>query len=407
MKFPKFLRIAVNQIGGMCELGVDANGKLKFESGTERGFIQFLSEMFRFSYELVQPPDMSWGSPRSDGNWTGLIGMVQRGEADMAMCSVIITEEREKVVSFSREYDIQHMIFATRRPKNLPRIQSIILPFSFQIWLGVLCLLIIMPVLWKYLLKVKTDLGNYYMYALASLLKLSIDIKCGRSCGEYILLGTWFWIVAVISAGYGSVFLSFLTLPMKEDVIRDIPRLAKAVAKGSHKCYAFQGTSPVNSLVISSVEQMRELGASIRRNHWIIEPSVEAVKNLLEEKNVAVIGTSAFFLSQFPNELTLSKDFFFQARIGIALSKKFCCKKILDRKLLQMQQAGFYQEWSKRSRYSSFVKSNTSDSLTMESVQPIHVEELFGAIRLLAVGYTVACFVLATEIISSKFKYKL
>ncbi|KAF8763586.1 Glutamate receptor ionotropic like protein [Argiope bruennichi] len=241
MKFPKFLRIAVNELGAICELGVDSNGKVKLIGGAEREFLKALTEVFNFRYELVQPPDTNWGNPLPGGNWTGMVGMIQRGEADMALCSMVITQYREEIVTFTREYDIQHMVFATKNPENLPRLRSIILPFSPQMWFGVLCLLIIIPIVWKRLLELQEDIGKFYMYVLASLLKLSVVIKCRGKWGHYMLLGSWFWGVAVISAGYSAVLLSFVTLPVKEDVIRDIPRLANAVAKGTHKCYAFKG----------------------------------------------------------------------------------------------------------------------------------------------------------------------
>ena len=36
-----------------------------------------------FTYTLRKPPDGAWGSKRSDGSWTGMIGELHRKNADM------------------------------------------------------------------------------------------------------------------------------------------------------------------------------------------------------------------------------------------------------------------------------------------------------------------------------------
>lgn len=42
-------------------------------------------------YQLVVPPDRAWGGPQPDGTITGLIGMVARHEANLAICEITIT----------------------------------------------------------------------------------------------------------------------------------------------------------------------------------------------------------------------------------------------------------------------------------------------------------------------------
>ena len=36
-----------------------------------------------FTYDLTQPPDGQWGAIQPDGSWSGLVGMLMRGEIDI------------------------------------------------------------------------------------------------------------------------------------------------------------------------------------------------------------------------------------------------------------------------------------------------------------------------------------
>ena len=43
-----------------------------------------------FTYDLTQPPDGQWGAIQPDGSWSGLVGMLMRGEIDIGNRSFLI-----------------------------------------------------------------------------------------------------------------------------------------------------------------------------------------------------------------------------------------------------------------------------------------------------------------------------
>ena len=43
-----------------------------------------------FTYDLTQPPDGQWGAIQPDGSWSGLVGMLMRGEIDIGSRSFFI-----------------------------------------------------------------------------------------------------------------------------------------------------------------------------------------------------------------------------------------------------------------------------------------------------------------------------
>ena len=73
--------------------------------GTVEGFqvdlVNILAERLNFTVEYVLTPDGSIGVRNSNGSWNGMIGMIQRGEADFALPLLTRTLAREEVVDFS------------------------------------------------------------------------------------------------------------------------------------------------------------------------------------------------------------------------------------------------------------------------------------------------------------------
>ena len=52
-------------------------------------------------YWMIVAPDLTFGSLQKDGNWSGMIGMVDRGEVDMAVAPIYMTPARKEVVDFT------------------------------------------------------------------------------------------------------------------------------------------------------------------------------------------------------------------------------------------------------------------------------------------------------------------
>ena len=56
-----------------------------------------------FSYTMVASPDDFYGVHHSDGNWSGLVGMIYNDQADICINDMTITTERSKVGLGSKE----------------------------------------------------------------------------------------------------------------------------------------------------------------------------------------------------------------------------------------------------------------------------------------------------------------
>ncbi|XP_063600731.1 probable glutamate receptor [Penaeus indicus] len=70
-----------------------------------------------FGYTCYEVPDNQWGSV-VDGKWTGMVGEVASGKADIAIASLTISQQRSSVVDFLISVAVSGYRVAMKRPTN-------------------------------------------------------------------------------------------------------------------------------------------------------------------------------------------------------------------------------------------------------------------------------------------------
>ncbi|GIY03743.1 glutamate receptor ionotropic, kainate 4 [Caerostris extrusa] len=152
MEFPSVMRVLVNNLVSICDLEKNPDGQIILKGGVEAELLKLLSYALKFRYELMVPEDLQWGIKLQNGSLTGMIGKIYRGEADLAMCAFVQTENRQWAVDFSYPYEIEHLVFATRAPRPLPKFLAYIYPFSYTVWFSMIAVMLLMPFMWRRLL---------------------------------------------------------------------------------------------------------------------------------------------------------------------------------------------------------------------------------------------------------------
>ncbi|XP_068217688.1 uncharacterized protein [Palaemon carinicauda] len=75
------------------------DGSLVLE-GVEMRLLEYAAQALNFTYRLVVPPDGEWGRP-INGTWTGKVGEIIKGNADIAIGGLVYTKERAEVTEYS------------------------------------------------------------------------------------------------------------------------------------------------------------------------------------------------------------------------------------------------------------------------------------------------------------------
>ncbi|GBM71822.1 Glutamate receptor ionotropic, kainate 4 [Araneus ventricosus] len=401
MAFPTFMLIAVNNIIGICELNLSTKGHLVLSDGIEAEFLEILSKTLKFQYKLIVPEDKQWGAKQPNGSWTGMIGMVNRGEADMTMCSPAISEERKSVVFFTSPYEIEQIVFATKAPGFLPKYFAYLYPFSSKVWLAVIVLILTIPFLWKVLLKYKMRLTKLWSNVFISFLNGGTNINPVMP-SEYVLLGTWIPMVPFLTYSYTAVLLSFLTLPLQETVVRDVPELAQAISNGKYRCMVYEGTGIKDLLKGSPTTSVQLIGKAVENYKWFINPTLEDVGKALSEKNVAVVSTRSFFEDHFFGRAVISYDYFHLAYFGLVLNKHFCCKKSLELALSRIQASGLFQKVKMHHQFRAHLKFRKYQTESLANINPLSIEDLSGALLMWLLGISSSIFAFLLELLLRK-----
>ncbi|XP_075248823.1 glutamate receptor 2-like isoform X2 [Convolutriloba macropyga] len=115
--------------------------------GNERyeGYCMELAEMLAkdlgFTYEIKLVEDSQYGSlvAGTNGTWSGMIGEVMTGVADLAIAPLTINADRQRVVAFTKPFmNIGISIMIKRPQSKLPGPLSFLDPFSNDIWYGII-----------------------------------------------------------------------------------------------------------------------------------------------------------------------------------------------------------------------------------------------------------------------------
>ncbi|KAF2897577.1 hypothetical protein ILUMI_08598, partial [Ignelater luminosus] len=123
-------------------------------------FIQKLSELMNFNYELVIPENGTFGEKNSEGVWNGLIGDLTRGETDLAISALIMTADREEVVDFVAPYfeqggisidkysvnmyfRIPFLFVVMRKPVRKTSLFKFMTVLKLEVWLSIVAALVV------------------------------------------------------------------------------------------------------------------------------------------------------------------------------------------------------------------------------------------------------------------------
>ncbi|KYN04416.1 Glutamate receptor, ionotropic kainate 2 [Cyphomyrmex costatus] len=101
-------------------------------------FIQKLSEEMQFDYDLIIPEDQEFGKKLPNGEWSGLIGDLAKGETDIAVAALTMTSEREEVIDFVAPYFEQSgILIVMRKPIRKTSLFKFMTVLRHEVWLSI------------------------------------------------------------------------------------------------------------------------------------------------------------------------------------------------------------------------------------------------------------------------------
>ncbi|XP_015908228.2 probable glutamate receptor [Parasteatoda tepidariorum] len=396
--FPSKLRLAV--LPGTKGIEVTRVDNTTIISGLEGEFIKLLARALNFEYEIFIPPDF-YGDMDASGNYTGMMGMLQRNEVDMGFTYLDVTYERSKVVDSSVPYYQLEKTFMMNQAPFLSKTSAFMYPFGTLTWILFLIVLLSMSLLFHTLISPKDSIISVFFNLWGSSFGQGMNYN-PRSLSRRIPLGIWLLYSYVLILCYSSVLLSFLTAPIKMKQIKDFKDLYLAVREGKMKCLSSVQSKELDNLLKSQVPHLRGLGEYIKKNYWFYYLP-EEVK---VPEHVAILGTPDLFRVAIgpPEKYFYSKDTFAYIHIGVGIRKTFCCKERFNTIVLRILSGGLYNKF----REDFFFKKDLTRNLNTDYSQstltsPLGLSNLNGVFIILGIGWIAGIIALIMEIICSRW----
>ncbi|XP_072144384.1 glutamate receptor ionotropic, kainate 5-like isoform X3 [Dermacentor andersoni] len=237
------------------------DGKL-FMAGAGGNALNAVASSLNFTYTLIQA--LNYGVRLPNGSWTGMVGALQRGEADAAMSVMALSYERHSIVRFGPCIDtIAFSMLSSSSPAHFDAF-SYIHAFGIEVWLAVLVCIICLSCLlalssWKTLSIRRRNCATFFHWAycycweLLGLLFTESSPRRYSLTSQRLLVTVWLMTVVVLSNSFGSLLKSkqaVFNFKPEVDGVDDLaarPHLTPIIPRGNY-FEAFAEYSPSKSV---------------------------------------------------------------------------------------------------------------------------------------------------------------
>lgn len=362
--------------------------------GLEIRMLDYASRALNFSYRLYEPKDKEWGR-RINGSWTGKVGEILKGEADLAIGGIVYTPERAAVLSYASLFHQELWGIVCPTAAQLPLWPYVLFPFygtassmmySFVIILHLFAFLIATVVDTQ---KLVVDSG-YISQSLSD----SIFHVCKVGVALYIRFLIFLYFYSLYS---------WIMFPKHEDPITSVDDLLISgkpwgIVKGTtvQRVFTSSNQKSLNELAssatyldsISEGFQMLELG-----NLCLVGIPKRFAKASINTKYTTKCGEPALQVSDEELHTVMGG---WITQYGSILNKK------IHTIVLQMEMFGLLDKWRNDLFEMLSVKSEKLPCLK-KPVGPLTLSHLRLVFAMLLIGYLISISVFIGEYVSLQY----
>ncbi|XP_069675616.1 glutamate receptor ionotropic, kainate glr-3-like [Periplaneta americana] len=205
-----------------------------YTEGLEIKLMNMIAEGMNATVEYLPPPanDSKWGDITASGEWTGLLGAVFYGRADVAFASMTATEERMLYFEPTDRYWSNSVVWVVPRPQFISDWRRLVGIFSPALWWAVVvAYLVDSLLLWRLARSTEPATFRNVQTCLLATLALALDTGTHRQPRGAVVRFVFFcWMIhsMEISTAYKSSLISVLTNPRLEPAITNTRQLLNA-----------------------------------------------------------------------------------------------------------------------------------------------------------------------------------
>ncbi|XP_040073580.1 glutamate receptor-like [Ixodes scapularis] len=263
-----------------------------------------IARSMRMNYSIAFPTDSFWGLRKPDGNWTGIIGMLQRDEADLALSVINPTSEKKDVaVATESIVPIELVIMAGRLSRHESDIFGLIQIFSWQVWTCFVCAMILSAITWALSDIVHSRKQPGHNLSFLSTFFDHLWLFIGNTCVEAspstpnrdsarIVVGSFWLVVIILTTGFAGMMKAMMMVKNEADRIDSIRDLS---LRPWMKPYLPAGGAAVSSIRDSRDTYYQKVWRMAQKHKGSQPPAVVLSETSLRE---VVVGKSVLILSR-------------------------------------------------------------------------------------------------------------
>ncbi|XP_015429531.1 PREDICTED: glutamate receptor ionotropic, kainate 2-like [Dufourea novaeangliae] len=412
--------IAISHPYGMLKESADMmTGNDRYE-GFGIDIIQELSKMLGFNYTFEVQSDNVYGSlSKKTKKWTGMLGKIIRGEADLAITDLTITSDREGAVDFTMPFMNLGISILYRKPmKTPPSLFSFLSPFSAGVWwyligayisvslmifvIGRMC-----PAEWNNpypCIEEPEELENQFTFknslwfTIGSIMQQGSEIAPIGLSTRMMATSWWFFCMIMVSS-YTANLAAFLTVETVVSPFSNVEELAK---KKTIKYGAKSGGSTIKFFQDSNYPTYKEMYDYMIANKDELLPgdNDSGLKKVLREEYAFLMESSSIeYITERYCNVTQIGGLLDAKSYGIAMKKYSPYRHALNTAVLKLQQSGLITElktkWWTQKRGGGKCREDGGGSQAEE----LGLDNVGGVFLVLSVGVASSFFYTIIELL--------
>ncbi|XP_045595258.2 glutamate receptor ionotropic, delta-2-like [Procambarus clarkii] len=386
--------------------------------GVDIDVVHSLARFYNFSVTYVQPAQGElWGEEGEGGLWSGLVGLLQRGQAQVGVASIYVSAARASVIDFTQYYDSRMSCFMARVEQPLPRWQALAYPFSAHAWSTIVAgFLLLGPVLCLLARASRYRSGGElprlqqleysWMYTFGSHLQNFLPLM-PRTTPTQLMVGFLGLYALILDLAYSTSLTAYLVAskpPASMDLIKELKESGVEIA-GLGYFYK-------NALAAAIDPDLQSLTKTYHAHQTVetIFPRVLQGRSVFLQNQASIeFITLTRFTRRGISSMRIMKECFAPYGIALAVQRHSPLRWRFDRVIGWLQQSGLIRHFFLTSlrlaastvEYSKTVEDGPAgEELHGEAeggVLPLTTEHLQGIFFIIVLGWLLSLFVFFVE----------
>ncbi|XP_060524732.1 glutamate receptor ionotropic, kainate 2-like [Cylas formicarius] len=418
--------------GMLKETSEQLVGNDRYE-GFSMDLIHELSLLEGFNYTFTVQEDGANGKKVGE-RWTGMLGKVIYGEADMAITDLTITSERAKAVDFTSPFMTLGISILFQKPsKAPPNFFSFAEPFALDTWIALAVAFFVVSLSFFLLGRICPDewtnpypcieepeflinqfsLTNSVWFATGAMLQQGSEIA-PIAIPTRLVSGVWWFFVLIIVASYTANLASFLVTENNLELFTDVQSLVEKAeehkirygAKANGATFDFFDKSEGNELYKKIAKHMKDHPEDMPTDNKIGIEMAESMRYAFFMESISIEYTT-----QRHCDLNMVGDRLDEKGYGIALRKNSPYRTRLSTAILKLQSSGVIDKirkkwWEERKgggQCTGDAEETEATPLDLQNVEGVFYVTVFGTIM----GATLVFFEYGFSILRISKKAKI